>query len=213
MIIAIDGPSGSGKGTVARLLAKQLDFAVLDTGRLYRLFAYYVLKQGINPSDHTSVISFLTHFNLSFEELNLDILREDWIAKAASIVSQYKEVRMAFLNQQRAFAHHPPSSKKGAILDGRDIGTVVLPTADLKIFITADVEVRAQRRWKELQEHNITCEFDNILKDLKERDQRDMHRVNSPLKAAPDAHIIDTSTLNPLRVTQMVLQLMHTPSI
>ncbi len=205
MIIAIDGPSSSGKGTISRLLGQKLGFSVLDTGLLYRLFAYRTLEQKIDPNNELAVSSFLNHFQLNLSDLTIPFLKENTIAQAASIVSQYPAVRENFLEFQRNFAKNPSFPHKGAILDGRDIGTVIVPNADLKLFITADVTVRAQRRWKELQERGIMCMFDDILSDLKARDERDIHRSQAPLKAAPDAHIIDTSTLSPQDVVDKVM--------
>ncbi len=204
-MIAIDGLSSSGKGTVARLLGQRLGFAVLDTGLLYRLFAYKILEHKIDPKDESAVSSFLSHFQLNLSDLDIPHLKEERVAQTASIISQYPSVRENFLEFQRNFAKNPPFPATGAILDGRDIGTVVLPNADLKVFITADANVRAQRRWKELQERGIMCMFDDILRDLKVRDERDIQREHSPLKPALDAHIIDTSTLSPLSVVEKVM--------
>jgi len=205
MIIAIDGPASSGKGTISRLLGQKLGFSVLDTGLLYRLFAYKLLEKKIDPNEKTNVSSFLNDFHLNLSDLTIPELKGNSVAKAASIVSQHSFVRENFLEFQRNFAKHPSFPYKGAILDGRDIGTVILPDADLKLFITADVKVRAQRRWKELQERGIMCMFDDILSDLKERDDRDMKRAYAPLKPALDAHILDTSTLSPQEVVNKVM--------
>lgn len=207
MIIAIDGPSSSGKGTIAQLLGAKLGFSVLDTGLLYRLLGYMVLKNGKDPSNKKAVLEALKHFKYDSLALNSPVLRDDSVAKAASIVSAFPEVRDALLSYQREFAKAPPGMTKGAILDGRDIGTVVLPDADLKVFITASVKVRAHRRWKELQHRDVMCMFDDVLRDLKDRDDRDTHRECSPLKPSADAYIIDTSDLTPQMAVDKILTL------
>lgn len=209
MIIAIDGPSGSGKGTIARLLGQKLNFAVLDTGLLYRFFAYEIHKNKIDPADKNKVLSFLPNFKFSLSDLEIPTLKEDGIAQSASIISQYSQIRAYFLEFQRNFSKNPPNLFKGAILDGRDIGTVVLPKADLKLFITAQTHIRGERRWKELQQRGIMCMLDDVLKDLKARDDRDMNRPHAPLKPALDAHIIDTSFLSPPDVVEEVLNLLQ----
>lgn len=213
MIIAIDGPSGSGKGTISRLLGQTLNLAVLDTGLLYRLFGLRVLERGIDPADMSSVLTFLKTFTFTVSDLSIPTLREDHVASAASRVSQYPEVRQVFLEFQQNFAKTPPPPYQGAILDGRDIGTVILPHADLKIFITACVEVRAQRRWKELQGRGVMCMLDDVLRDLQARDERDMHRACNPLKPASDAYVIDTSTLSPSDVVHKVLEFLNSKSL
>ena len=205
MIIAIDGPSGSGKGTIAQLLGTELGFAVLDTGLLYRLLGYMVLEKKEDPSIKKNVLEALKHFQYDVSALHASVLREDSVAKAASIVAAYPEVRNALLSYQRAFAKNPPGNARGAILDGRDIGTVILPDADLKIFITANIQIRAQRRWKELQHREVMCMFDDVLRDLKDRDDRDMQRECSPLRTSSNAHVIDTSNLTPPMAVDKIL--------
>lgn len=205
MIIAIDGPSSSGKGTIARLLGEKLNFAVLETGLLYRLLGYLVLESGGNPENKQDTIKELKHITEELLSLHAPVLREDRLAKAASIVAQYKEVREALLFYQRFFAKNPPSTYKGSILDGRDIGTVVCPNAEIKFFITATPEIRAKRRWKELQERGIVCMFDDVLRDLKERDMRDTTRSISPLTPASDAIVLDTSEKTPDEILNVVL--------
>lgn len=207
MIIAIDGPSSSGKGTIAQLLGAELDFSVLDTGLLYRLLGHMVLKNNGDPSHKKDVLKVLDQFEPIPSALHNPVLREDVAAKAASLVAAFPEVRNSLLAYQRAFAKTPPLGSKGAILDGRDIGTVVLPEADLKIFITANIEVRARRRWKELQQRQVMCMFDDVLRDLKARDDRDMQREYAPLRNAPDAHVIDTSDLTPQMTVDKILTL------
>lgn len=210
MIIAIDGPSGSGKGTIARLLGEQLGFAVLDTGLLYRLLGHMVLENGGNPEIQEDILKVLPHFKEAISLLSSPILREDEAAQAASRVAQYPIVRKHLLQYQRDFAKNPPSPAQGAILDGRDIGTVVCPDANIKFFITASPKIRAQRRWKELQERGIMCMFDDVLRDLKERDDRDANRAYDPLKPASDAIMLDTSDKNPQEVLKIALEYIST---
>ncbi len=205
MIITIDGPSGSGKGTIARLLGEKLGFAVLDTGLLYRLLGYMVLENGGNPEIQEDILKVLPHFKEALPLLSSPVLREDKAAQAASRIAQYPIVRKHLLQYQRDFAKTPPPPAHGAILDGRDIGTVVCPDADVKFFITASPEIRAQRRWKELQDRGIMCMLDDVLRDLKERDYRDANRACDPLKPASDAIILDTSDKSPQEILSIAL--------
>ena len=152
-----------------------------------------------------NVIEALKHFQYDVSALHASVLREDSVAKAASIVAAYPEVRNALLCYQRSFAKTPPGNARGAILDGRDIGTVILPDANLKIFITANIQTRAQRRWKELQQRGVVCMFDDVLRDLKDRDNRDMQRECSPLRTSSDAYVIDTSDLTPQMAVDKIL--------
>lgn len=205
MIIAIDGPSGSGKGTTARLLGKTLNLAFLETGLLYRLLAFTVLRCGRDPSKERDILDSLAEFSNDLNALNEPTLREDRIAQIASRVAVFHDVREALLEYQRAFAHNPPPPAQGAILDGRDIGTVVLPNADLKIYLNADVKVRAERRWKELQSRGFPCILSDVLRDLEERDARDMSRAEGPLKPAPDAFFVDTSCIDPQTTVDQII--------
>lgn len=177
-IIAIDGPAASGKGTLARRIADALGFAYLDTGKLYRAVAFY----GLDAMDKW--------------DLSNPRLKDDDIAKKASEVAIKPAVRSALKTYQTDFAAHPPASKKGAVLDGRDIGTVICPDADIKLFITADTEIRAQRRFKELQSLNNPVTYEAVLKDMRARDARDQGRLTAPLVPADDALIIDTGHLD-----------------
>lgn len=199
MIIAIDGPSGSGKGTVAKLLAEYLDFAMLDTGSLYRAVALKVVQNKQDPSDVQLAIKAAESVDANL--LDNPELRNDEVAKAASFVAAIPEVRDLMLKFQRDFAHFPPGGKAGAIIDGRDIGTVVCPDADIKLFLTADLEVRAKRRFKELQLKGINSIYSTVLEDMRQRDLRDETRATSPSKPSSDAHIIDTTDMN---ITQVV---------
>jgi len=195
LIIAIDGPSASGKGTIARRLAAHFDFAHLDTGLLYRAVGLAVLKSGGDPSntaDATQAARALSPKSLNAEDPGL---REDSTAQAASKVAAIPEVRRALLQFQKDFAAHPPGDKKGAVLDGRDIGTVIAPGAKVKIYITASKEARIQRRFKELQERGGNVTYAAVLRDMQARDARDAKRVVAPAKPAPDAVILDTTEM------------------
>ena len=193
-VVAIDGPAASGKGTLARRLAARFDLAHLDTGALYRATARLVLKENGDPGN--AVTAERAARRVDPRLLADPGLRADTVASAASVVAAIPEVRRALLGLQRNFASHPPASARGAVLDGRDIGTVVCPGADLKLFITASTETRAARRVKELREQDAPAIYDNVLQELNERDARDSGRRAAPLMAAHDAHIIDTTTLD-----------------
>ncbi len=198
-IIAIDGPAASGKGTLAKGLAKYFQLELLDTGLLYRAVAGKVIKNGVEIAEDPETYSAFAGQaarGLIPADLEVDGLRTDQVAQAASKISALPEVRAALLSYQRNFAEHPPYGGKGAILDGRDIGTVVCPEADVKLFITASREIRAKRRFKELQERHVEAIYARVLDDMKERDARDTGRDTSPLVAADDAFMLDTSDLD-----------------
>ncbi len=191
MIIAIDGPAAAGKGTLARRLADHFGLALLDTGLLYRAVGMNLVRNGHNPDDAKAAEA--TAKALKPEDLEAGDLRDDAAADAASRVSAFPGVRKALLAFQRGFAANPPAGAKGAVLDGRDIGTVVFPSADVKLFVTASVEVRAERRYKELRERGLDAIHGRVLADMKERDARDQDRAVSPLVPAEDAYQLDTS--------------------
>ena len=193
-VVAIDGPAGSGKGTLARRLADRFGFAHLDTGALYRATALLVLNETGDPALPMAAEAAARRVDL--ELLADPRLRGDRIAAAASVVAAIPEVRRALLGLQRNFAAHPPPPARGAVLDGRDIGTVVCPEADVKLFITAGADVRAARRVRELREQGSTAIYESVLQDLNERDARDSGRRAAPLVAAADAEIIDTTALD-----------------
>jgi cytidylate kinase len=195
MIVAIDGPSAAGKGTLARRLAEALDFAYLDTGTLYRAVAARVLAQGNDPGDDAAAARAAASLRLA--ELDSARLRGDAIAQAASRVAAHPAVREALLALQRRFAQEPPAGKAGAVLDGRDIGTVVCPAAEVKLFVTASPEVRAARRHKELRERGEASIYARVLAEMRERDKRDSERSAAPLRPAADAVVLDTSNLDP----------------
>jgi cytidylate kinase len=193
-VIAIDGPAASGKGTLARRLAEHLGFAHLDTGALYRATAFLVLDQAGDPADPVVAARAA---GLVHPQLLLDPrLRGEAVSAAASMVAAIPLVRQTLLNLQRNFAAHPPKPAKGAILDGRDIGSVVCPAAEVKLFVTASAKERARRRVEELRQQGAAAIFVDVLRDLKERDARDIERRAAPLIVAPDAIIIDTTTLD-----------------
>jgi CMP/dCMP kinase len=195
VIIAIDGPAAAGKGTLARRLARHLGYAYLDTGLLYRAVGVKTLRAGADPSDAAAATKAAQA--LKVEELTRDDLRSDAAANAASRVAALPSVRRALLAFQRRFADIPPDGAAGAVLDGRDIGTVVCPNADLKLFVTASLEVRAARRLKELRELGLEAIDSRVLREMQERDARDSERAVAPLEPARDAVVIDTSGLDP----------------
>jgi len=189
MIIAIDGPAASGKGTIARQLASVYGLHHLDTGLLYRAVARAVLDAGYSPDDAQHAIAVAAALDPgNFDESALKTQR---ITEAASVVSAIPQVREALIAYQRQFAMRAP----GAVLDGRDIGTVIAPGADVKIFVTAAPDVRAARRARELRERGEPVSEAEVLADIKRRDERDSTRAAAPLKPAPDAHLLDTTHL------------------
>ncbi|HEX4185378.1 MAG TPA: (d)CMP kinase [Stellaceae bacterium] len=193
-VVAIDGPAASGKGTLARRLAERFGFAHLDTGALYRATAFLVLDQAGDPADPAvaAEAAGLVHPRL----LSDPRLRGEAVSAAASVVAALPVVRQTLLDLQRKFAAHPPKPAKGAILDGRDIGSVVCPAAEVKLFVTASAKERARRRVEELRQRGTAAIFVDVLRDLEERDARDIERRAAPLIAAPDAIVIDTTTLD-----------------
>ena len=207
IIIAVDGPSASGKGTVARGLAEFFSFAHLDTGLLYR--AVGRMAYDIDPAmvDANIAINAARHFTA--DRLDNPILRNDESSSLASKVATIPAVREALLEFQRNFAVNPPAN--GAVLDGRDIGTIICPLAPVKLFVTASVEVRAHRRHKELETLNgYKIDYQKVLSDLQERDQRDTNRATAPLKTASDAVILDTSTMSVQDAIARAIELTNT---
>ena len=197
-IIAVDGPAASGKGTLARKLAAHFDYAYLDTGALYRAVALTVLRAGGQPSDDAAALAAAQNLDmaqLEAADFAAD-LRSAETGLAASVVAAKPPVRAAILQAQRTFADTPPDNKQGAVLDGRDIGTVVCPEAGVKLFITARAKVRAARRHKELVAQNEQLSLQDVLADIEARDARDATRDTAPMKQAADAHLLDTSDLS-----------------
>jgi cytidylate kinase len=190
MIIAVDGPAAAGKGTLARRLAQHYGLAHLDTGGLYRATALHVLASGGDPAD--PAVAAAAAQCVRAADLTDPRLRGERVGQAASIVAAIPAVRAALLDFQRCFAATPP----GAVLDGRDIGTVVCPEANAKLFLTASAEARAERRLKELQESGTIAIYQHVLQDMKDRDARDSQRRTAPLVPADDAFVLDTSALD-----------------
>ena len=189
-IIAIDGPAASGKGTLARNLAAHYNFHHLDTGLTYRAVAKALIDQGL-PLDDEGIATSAAQ-KLDLKGLDRTVLSAHEIGEAASKVAVMQNVRRALVEAQRKFADTLP----GTVLDGRDIGTVVCPDAPVKLYITASAEVRAERRYQEMRAKNADADYNEVLDDLKRRDERDMNREASPLKPAHDAHLIDTSKMS-----------------
>ncbi len=211
-VIAIDGPSGSGKGTLARNLAREFGFHLLDSGAIYRLLALKSLRQGIDLDDAAQVAAQIDDFDIRFEagdELAIpfldgvdvaDELRLESTGDAASKVARHPEVRARLLELQRGFLRPP-----GLVADGRDMGTVVFPNARFKFFLYASVEIRAQRRYKQLINMGLSANIAQLQADIAERDERDQKRSVSPLRPAEDAMVVDSSLLDLAQVTQLVL--------
>jgi cytidylate kinase len=194
VIIAIDGPAASGKGTLARRLAQRFGLAFLDTGGLYRAAALRALESGGDPSNPT--LAEAAAKSVRPQDLDNPRLREERVSDAASVVAAIPAVRTALLAFQRDFAHHPPAGFQGAVLDGRDIGTIVCPDAAVKLFVTASAEARALRRFKELQESGQAAIYQRVLQDIEQRDARDRERLTAPLRRADDAIELDTTALD-----------------
>jgi CMP/dCMP kinase len=189
VIIAIDGPAASGKGTLGKKLAAHYGLRHLDSGLLYRAVAKAVLDSGFKPDDRQAAMMLAKSLDLA--HLNEAALKTPKVGEAASIISAFPEVRAALVAFQREFAAKPP----GAVLDGRDIGTVICPNADVKIYVTATPEVRARRRAAEYRAQGRHIDEAAVLADILKRDERDTKRAAAPLKQAPDAHLLDTTHL------------------
>lgn len=211
--VAIDGPSAAGKSTIAKMVAKKENFIYIDTGAMYRCVAYYCLTQKIDLNDEKAVEQAIEHIQirltpdnkvyLNDEDVSNQI-RQDQVSLGASCVSKYQAVRSFLVDEQRKMA------KAGnVILDGRDIGTVVLPNADLKIYQIASVKTRAKRRYLENLERGLDADLETIKKEIEERDYQDTHREISPLKKAEDAIELDTSSLTLEEVVEQVLTLIQ----
>ena len=193
MIIAVDGSAASGKGTLAKRLALHFDLSHLDTGSLYRALGLHLLKSGVTPEKAEEKLAAAAVSGLDLGLADSPEIRTDAVARMASVIAAMPAVRSAFTALQRDFARKPPHGN-GAVLDGRDIGSVILPGADFKFFIDADLEVRADRRTRELQAKGQSVMFLDVLEDMRDRDRRDRERKTAPLKATDDAFVIDTST-------------------
>lgn len=202
MIVTIDGPAGSGKSTVAKLLAKIFGLIYLDTGAIYRSLALFALRKGVSWEEEDKLVELVKEMKIEFiptetnqkvilnDEDITEMIRTEEIGMGASIVSRHKKVRAALVNLQRSF-----KEKGSLVAEGRDTGTVIFPEAEVKVFLTADITERAKRRWKELKEKGIDADLNSILESLKKRDLQDSTRKVAPLVPAEDAVIIDTTNL------------------
>jgi cytidylate kinase len=207
-VIAIDGPSASGKGTIAQAVARKLGFHYLDSGALYRLAALAAIKEAIRLDDEAALARRAASLNVRFEggEIYLfgqrvtDAIRSEEVSSASSRVAAFPAVRDALLARQRAFRQAP-----GLVADGRDMGSVVFPDAALKVFLTASAEARAARRHKQLNDKGIPANIDTLLSELRERDARDAARSAAPLVQTPDARLLDSTSLGIQEVAQMIL--------
>lgn len=207
-VITIDGPTASGKGTVAHRVAKHLGFHYLDSGALYRLTALMATRHGIALEDEVAIATMartlpcrFVHGHVFLEDADVtDAVRAEEVGVAASRIAVLPAVRQALVDLQVAFRYTP-----GLVADGRDMGTVIFPDASLKVFLTASAEARASRRYKQLIEKGISANMENLVKDLMERDARDSARTTAPLKPAPDAIILDTSELTAEEAVNKVL--------
>lgn len=201
--IAIDGPSATGKSTLAKALAKELSFIYIDTGAMYRAVGLYNIRKNIDLNNEADVVNTLKDISIDIKYIDKEQriflngedvsnqIREEKVGTAASIVSTYKKVREVLVDLQRSLAN-----VQNVIMDGRDIGTVVLPNSSLKIFLTASSEERTKRRYLELKEKGKDVSIEDVAKELKERDERDTKRANSPLTKAEDAILVDTTNMN-----------------
>ena len=212
--VAIDGPAGAGKSTVAKEAAKRLGMIYVDTGAMYRAMALYMLRKGIDPADQEAVAASCGQADITIryeggvqvvllngENVN-SFLRTEEVGKATSVISAIPAVRKKLLELQQALA-----ARQDCLMDGRDIGTCVLPGAQLKIYLTADSAVRAKRRYDELTAKGQVCDLKQIQADIEERDDRDMHREISPLVQAPDAVLVDTSRKTQEEVVRQIMEL------
>ena len=194
IIIAVDGPAASGKGTLSKLLAKNFGFAHMDSGKLYRVAALYIIENRINPKNQKEILQNIGDINF-YNLIGSSKLLSDEVGKIASIIANYKSLRDHLLKIQRDFVYIKNKDKLGVIIDGRDIGTVVLPEANIKFFVTATLETRIERRCKELLSLGYNIIKRHVEQEMRNRDQRDKQRTHSPLLAARDAILLDTTNL------------------
>jgi cytidylate kinase len=213
LIIAIDGPAAAGKSTVAKLVAKQLNITYIDTGAMYRAFTLYVMRQGVDPQNQAAAEAFIGNVKVTLsptgevflngENVALEI-REPKVSSQVSYIASYKSIRLALVDAQRHMA-----GNQSVVMDGRDIGTYVLPEANIKIFQIASVETRAVRRYEENLAKGIICTLDGVEEDLRHRDYIDSHREFAPLKPASDSILIDTSFMTVNEVVERILEIVH----
>lgn len=212
--IAIDGPAGAGKSTIAKAVAKELEFIYVDTGAMYRAMALYLIRKGILPEEKERMEEACENAEISIvyengaQQVILDgenvteYLRQEEVGNMASVSSANPKIREKLVQLQRVLA-----SKENVVMDGRDIGTCVLPHADVKVYLTASAHTRALRRYKELEEKGIDCVLEEVEADINDRDYRDMHRDISPLKQAEDAILLDSSNMNIIEVKDSIIRL------
>lgn len=212
--IAIDGPAGAGKSTIAKKAAKELSYVYVDTGAMFRAMALYCIQNGVNKEDESAVSDACEKIKVSISYENGEqqvllngenvngLIRTEEVGNTASVISAYGKVRSKLLELQRELA-----AVQNVIMDGRDIGTCVLPNAQVKIYLTASVETRGQRRFLELQEKGQACSLEEICADIRDRDYRDMHRDIAPLKQAEDAVLVDSSDMTIDEVVARILEL------
>ena len=211
--VAIDGPAAAGKSTIAKIVAKKLGYTYIDTGAMYRAFTWYCMEKGANCEDHDECIKFIDEVTIVLKPdgtvlcNNIDVtraIREPRVSANVSYIASYKEIRLFLVDQQRKMAE-----SVSVIMDGRDIGTYVLPNANVKIFQIASVETRAKRRYDENMEKGIPCTLAEIEEDVRKRDYIDSHRDFAPLKCAPDAITLDTSLMSIDEVVEAVIEIIH----
>ena len=215
--VAVDGPSGSGKSTLSRAAAKELSLVYVDTGAIYRTTALHILRQGADPRDAAAAAALLPEvgITLSYDAAGMqrmclngedvtELIRTQEVSMAASTVSAYPAVRAFLLEMQRELAR-----RHSVIMDGRDIGTVVLPGADVKIFLTAGSEIRARRRWLELRERGTPRDWEQLLQETRARDERDANRAESPLRPAADSVLLDTSELDFSQSLERIIEIIR----
>lgn len=202
-VIAIDGPAASGKGTIAKIVAEKLGFDYLDTGLLYRAVAYFALQNQIELRDTDKLVSLIDSIN--FNDIVRTALYGSVVSENASVIAAIPEIRKALLGIQRTFA----IGKKGVVIEGRDIGTVIFPNANVKIYITADIEERAARRFKQLQKNEEDIIYDDVLRDLQVRDLRDSSRNNAPLTKGSDYLVVDTTKMDIDAAVDSILKLIN----
>lgn len=214
MNIAIDGPAGAGKSTIAKQVAKKLGYVYVDTGAMYRAMALYFIRQGIDASDEKAIQEAVAKVKVTIRYENQEqqvilndenvtgFIRTEEVGNMASATSVYGVVREKLVELQRELA-----ASTDVIMDGRDIGTCVLPNAQVKVYLTASVETRGQRRYDELQAKGVSCDLEEIKKDIEDRDYRDMHRENSPLRQAEDAVLVDSSNMSIEKVVSAIIRL------